>query len=217
MIRLFTAWRGADDSLRPLLDDAGVDLENADVLVESVLNRGFLRPGDRERALAGADFHVYVSWESYGYDAEHGGADVSLLNRSDCDANFANPAFYPLFVDNLVRQKPVPMSAPPERFCNAFISNGRSAARGRMLAMLNRYKNVHSHGRAYRNSDEPVGAGQDGKLAAMAGPLRARFNFCAENSLAEGYVTEKPAHAFLTGCVPIWAGLPGPRLAPFVN
>jgi len=35
-----------------------------------------------------------------------------------------------------------------------------------------------------------------------------RFNFCPENSKYPGYVNEKPIHAMVAGCVPVYAGAP---------
>lgn len=33
-----------------------------------------------------------------------------------------------------------------------------------------------------------------------------RFMFCFENATIPGYVTEKPLHAWLAGCLPLWRG-----------
>ena len=208
------------DYFEPVLDDAGVDWQNADVLLESVYCRSSNRGYDRAvlaRAARGCRLRIFVNWEAHHMDPFYGGgADLAIFNRSDYPRGYRNPFYYPLFAYAMVKGDPFPEPAPVAAdtpFCNAVISNRKADFRREMLEGVRRLGEVLDGGAA---KDGSRSIPPCGKRAAMAGPLRARFNLCPENTFAEGYATEKAADAFLTRHVPIWAGSPGP-MAKFIN
>jgi hypothetical protein len=66
---------------------------------------------------------------------------------------------------------------------------------------LSDYKFIASGGKTLNNTDGPI----NNKLE-----FQSKFKFCIafENSLGQGYTTEKILHAFTSGCIPIYWGNP---------
>jgi hypothetical protein len=83
-----------------------------------------------------------------------------------------------------------------KEFCSIIIGN---PVRNRMevAQKLNYYKPVHGFGKVFgRHFNEC-------KLNLME---NYRYNICFENSITEGYVTEKLLEAKVAGCIPLYYG-----------
>jgi alpha(1,3/1,4) fucosyltransferase len=95
-------------------------------------------------------------------------------------------------------------------FCAAAISNTGAIFRNYIFDKLHEYKEIKSYG-AYRNNTEglPPRAGNwhDGKINFfLSNPHK--FMLACENSITNGYLTEKLLDAFLCKSIPIYAGDP---------
>jgi len=82
-----------------------------------------------------------------------------------------------------------------KEFCSIIIGN---PVQNRIdtAAKLNEFKPVHGFGRVFNN---PV----DDKLKLL---YNYRWNICFENSIYDGYVTEKLLQAKISGCIPLYYG-----------
>lgn len=83
-----------------------------------------------------------------------------------------------------------------ENFCSIIIGNPVQN-RIEIAQKLNEYKPVHGFGRVFGNYYSEC------KVDLMKG---YRYNICFENSIYEGYTTEKLLEAKVAGCVPIYYG-----------
>lgn len=89
------------------------------------------------------------------------------------------------------------------KFCCFVISNSLAdVSRQRMISLLNRYKKLDGGGR-YQNN---VGGAVKDKYAFVS---NYKFSLCFENSMANGYTTEKILEGFAGNGVPIYWGNPG--------
>ena len=82
------------------------------------------------------------------------------------------------------------------KFCS-IVYNHASPYREDIIRELSKYKPVDIYGNKYGN----LRYGEDAKLEVIS---NYKFNICLENSLYPGYYTEKPIHAKVAGCVPIY-------------
>ncbi len=89
------------------------------------------------------------------------------------------------------------------QFCAFVVSNGsrRADRRLQFFHKLNAVRGISSGGRILNNVGGQVGD----KMSFLRDH---RFNLCFENHLWPGYTTEKIAHAFAAGCIPIYWGNP---------
>lgn len=83
-------------------------------------------------------------------------------------------------------------------FCSIIIGNPVQN-RYDVAVKLNTYKPVHGYGKAFGNHYEGC------KIKLME---NYRYNICFENSIREGYITEKLLEAKVAGCIPIYYGHP---------
>ena len=107
--------------------------------------------------------------------------------------NYTNPQFTiepDLVDDNEYSRK------PKTKFCSIMF-NSPSPYRYEIVDMLSTYKQVDVYGNRHNN----VGYGEDKKLEVISD---YKFNICFENTIQPGYYTEKPLHAKVAGCVPIY-------------
>jgi hypothetical protein len=83
-----------------------------------------------------------------------------------------------------------------ENFCAIVIGN---AVQNRfdVASKLNEFKGVHTFGRAFGNPYEGC------KVKLLE---NYRWNICFENSITDGYTTEKLFEAKIAGCIPIYYG-----------
>ena len=107
--------------------------------------------------------------------------------------SFVNPKFmipYNEIYDNRFSNK------PKDKFC-CMVFNSNSPHRYEILEELSKYKQVDCYGQPFGNWFD----GEDMKLDVIS---NYKFNICFENSVTKGYYTEKPIHAKLAGCVPVY-------------
>ena len=84
------------------------------------------------------------------------------------------------------------------KFCS-FVFNNTAPHRWEFINEMNKYKKVDCFGKPHGNWFY----GEDHKLQIIS---NYKFNVCFENASYSGYYTEKPIHAKVAGCVPIyWA------------
>lgn len=93
-------------------------------------------------------------------------------------------------------------------FCGFVSGNGVCKERNTMFQMLSEYKRVDSAGPLFNNIGYVIPRGHEAQKHKMEFLSKYRFNLCYENSSYPGYVTEKLAHAFVSGTVPIYWGSP---------
>lgn len=93
--------------------------------------------------------------------------------------------------------------AAARKFCSFVYSNGEWASplRKQFFDLLSAYKRVDSGGRYMNNVGGPV----EDKLA-----FQSEYKFCIafENSVGEGYTTEKLVEAMMSGSIPVYWGDP---------
>jgi hypothetical protein len=83
------------------------------------------------------------------------------------------------------------------KFCSAVFSNP-VGTRMNMVNLLNSYKNVDCYGKPHSLKI------QDGEQYKMDIISDYKFSICFENSITEGYYTEKLLHAKIAGNIPIY-------------
>ncbi|WP_342071151.1 glycosyltransferase family 10 domain-containing protein [Yoonia algicola] len=117
-----------------------------------------------------------------------------------------------------VRNEVATTDLTARRFCNFIYSNGAAdPVRDKLFHLLNDKKPVASLGHYLKNSDD-VNLNRPGvdwgtsKIAVQRG---FNFTIAFENSETSGYTTEKIAHAFMAGTIPIYWG--DPRIAEDFN
>ena len=88
----------------------------------------------------------------------------------------------------------------PDRFC-AIVYGKPVRSRELAIQALDRYKTVDVYGKAKRATPLP-----DGEFAKLQALSAYRFSLCYENSIAEGYHTEKLLHGKVAGGIPIYYG-----------
>lgn len=89
-------------------------------------------------------------------------------------------------------------SRPKTEFC-CIVFNNPIPNRVDILQKLSKYKDIHCYGHPFGNHFY----GEDVKYEVIS---NYKFNICFENGLFAGYYTEKPIHAKVAGCLPLyWA------------
>lgn len=181
----------------------------------------FLPPNPR------ADVNVWYTGENFR--APYSGYDLALsFDRNDASSTVPN-VYFPYWMsiidwglgtrdaDREFNPTPqlaqLPTSRYPtstrEGFCCIFARN-REPSRFRLIEGLQSIGQVDCYGTAFGDA-----VGSKAEIASAY-----RFMLCPENDLYPGYVTEKLFEARLSGCVPLWAGIPGESAlieAGFVN
>lgn len=95
-----------------------------------------------------------------------------------------------------------------EKFCNMVVSNGLSQHRIDFYNKLNKYKQTDSGGRILNNVGGPV----NDKLEFQK---QYKFSLAFENTIGNGYTTEKLVDAFAAGGIPIYFG--DPKIGNYFN
>lgn len=150
--------------------------------------------GENERPdLDFADFSLSFDYDDYGgknFRLPHWYLYVNWWR----DNNLENHAKVTL---EMLKNQFVPESIlNRERFCAILMGN---PVRERMEAALeiNKISPVHGFGMVYNNPYKGC------KISLLK---NYRYNICFENSVSEGYVTEKLFEAKIAGCIPIYYG-----------
>jgi hypothetical protein len=96
-----------------------------------------------------------------------------------------------------------------EKFCAFVVTNPGNPKRNAALDVIGRCGHVDSAGRYKNNVGSDIfaglggGGGEEKKVRFLE---NYRWNITYENSMGEGYVTEKLFHAKVAGCIPIYWG-----------
>ncbi len=119
--------------------------------------------------------------------------------------------------DRLVNPRIMPLDAcikphkkvEREKFCAFVVTNPTNKKRNDAFELLGQVGHVDSAGRYKNNIGSDIfaglggGGGEEKKVRFLE---NYRWNITYENSMGEGYVTEKLFHAKIAGCVPIYWG-----------
>jgi len=127
---------------------------------------------------------IFIDWFDVKYDLER-------------DPSFLIPK------SSLIKTKRITSNFSP-LFCS-FIASKPSGLRVDFVPNLNKYKKTHNLGRLYNNSFYRIKGRGDQKYKLNAMKL-FKFNIAFENTIAEGYVTEKLIHSFYSKTIPIYWG-----------
>ncbi len=106
-------------------------------------------------------------------------------------------------------QHPIPFNQRDE-FCGFVVSNPICKMRNDTFDVVNKYKKVNSGGSLYNNIGGRLSlkypGGGSGDISKYNFFSKHKFTISFENSQAPGYITEKPLHAKMAGCVPLYWG-----------
>jgi alpha(1,3/1,4) fucosyltransferase len=91
------------------------------------------------------------------------------------------------------------------RFASLIARHDHTGLRGWMMRLLSHVGPVHCPSAAYRNVPEAEAVGE-GWVAKRAYTATCTFSICPENSVGDGYTTEKPFDALLAGAWPVYHG-----------
>jgi len=109
---------------------------------------------------------------------------------------YVNPKF--LMPVEWIKKSPL-WEVPKNNFCVAIFNRDHIGNRVEFLQKIASYKKSHGFGEPFKNWFY----GEDQKLNILS---QFRFTMCFENTLQDGYHTEKLVHAKAAGCIPIyWA------------
>ena len=107
---------------------------------------------------------------------------------------------------SLLKMRKELLGIPKSRFC-CFVSSHKNSKlfpgeRFRILTEVSRLGRVDSAGAVDNNCGYLAPYGND----YFKWIASYKFMICPENSMAEGYVTEKPLQTYISGTIPIYAG-----------
>lgn len=89
------------------------------------------------------------------------------------------------------------------RFIAQVSSHDQGGQRGKLIDLLDSVGDIHCAGKFRNNTDELQSRYEDVKEKFLS---NYKFNICVENSLGEGYITEKIFESIASGCIPIYWG-----------
>lgn len=89
------------------------------------------------------------------------------------------------------------------KFIAQISSHDSGGQRGRLVDLLSSIGDVDCAGKFRNNTDELQSRYEDVKEKFLS---NYKFNICVENSLGEGYITEKIFESIASGCIPIYWG-----------
>lgn len=89
------------------------------------------------------------------------------------------------------------------RFIAQISSHDQGGQRGKLIDLLDSVGDIHCAGKFRNNTDELQSRYEDVKEKFLSS---YKFNICVENSLGEGYITEKIFESIASGCIPIYWG-----------
>lgn len=89
------------------------------------------------------------------------------------------------------------------KFCSLMARYDLNGMKSIMYKKLSKIDNINCPSQLFHNDDDLKNVFNDNKIEYLK---QFKFNICPENSLEDGYVTEKLFDAFYSGCIPIWWG-----------
>jgi alpha(1,3/1,4) fucosyltransferase len=93
-------------------------------------------------------------------------------------------------------------------FASIIVRHDRGGQRTKIFNELSKYGEIKSPG-VYRKNDKSIGKTHDSKINYIS---RSVYNICPENSVYEGYFTEKIFQAFEGGTIPLYWAVNLPEL-----
>ena len=110
------------------------------------------------------------------------------------------------FIKNLLRKRLKNMNNK-KMLGSLVCRHDRNGGRTKLFKELSKYGNVESGGR-FLNTGIMINNGWENKLKFIS---MSKFTICPENSIAEGYCTEKIMHGLEGGCIPLYWGVDLPE------
>lgn len=181
----------------------------ADVIFTSVFGNTFYYP---EKTIAYIGENIRPSFVGYNYSLSfdydtYGGRNLRLplwyarlawpdFVQKPRSANSHNHGYEQLIdIDSLMRGRKLDMGIKKE-FC-AMIAGNPEGLRVNLYNSISKYKPIHGYGNMFGNSL------RQSKFDILP---KYKFCLCPENSIYDGYVTEKLIDAYAGGTVPIYSG-----------
>jgi hypothetical protein len=174
-----------------------VPMAEAEVLVYSTF-------GDAHRAFHGRK--IFYTSENVLPDFDACDHAITFCHLPDDPRHYRLPQ-YVFYIDEARRLTKgagfdaAAMLRSKTKFCNFVVSNPRCPERNRFFRMLNRRKHVDSGGRHFNNLGRPIAD----KLTFVRD---YKFTLAFENSISDGYTTEKLVEPMLAGSLPVYWGNP---------
>ncbi len=128
---------------------------------------------------------------------------VIFINWFNSNTDPLRDPSYLMSLDKLLKNKNKKSNFKPF-FCS-FIASKPVGKRMEFVPRLNEVKKIHSLGRLYSNSYLKIKGRGDHKKKLNYMKL-FKFNIAFENSIGNGYVTEKILHSFYSNSIPIYWG-----------
>lgn len=157
---------------------------------------------------------IFINWEPIIPNYNQCDYSLSYNDIKFGDRNLRWPNFYPVLETNVLDKSGIDLSFAKRKFCN-FIHINASGGEGAKLRNefcinLSKYRKVDCPGKVLNNMNPNVispreGDYTKGKLNFMK---NYKFSIIFENTLLNGYTTEKIVHAFLANTIPIYWGNP---------
>jgi len=175
--------------------------ENADLIIYSCFGNSHKRYNCKKIFYTGENIRpnfeecdISLSFDFDDYDGKNIRLPLWLLQIDWYNKiSFTNPKFM-IPYDQIYKNKFY--DKPKDNFC-CIVFNSPAPHRYEILEKLSKYKRIDCFGLPFGNWFD----GEDIKLDIIS---NYKFNICFENSIYPGYYTEKPIHAKVAGCVPVY-------------
>ncbi|MCL2380190.1 MAG: glycosyltransferase family 10 [Treponema sp.] len=89
------------------------------------------------------------------------------------------------------------------KFCSLIARHDMNGVRTRIFNDISKISTVDCPGNLFHNDDALYNKYNDNKLLYLQ---QYKFNICPENTISDGYVTEKIFECLYSGCIPIYNG-----------
>jgi hypothetical protein len=123
-----------------------------------------------------------------------------IINWFDVENNLQRDPSYLIPINKLMNRN----NNKKEKFCNFILSN-HTGKRGEILDIVSKYKKVDCAG-GYKNNIGYRIKGRGDQKYKIDFISNYKFTIASENSLGNGYVTEKIIHPLSVGSIPIYWG-----------
>jgi hypothetical protein len=190
----------------------GIGLQKP-VAIWSVFAHHHPRPPDDETELR-SDRYVHVAFSGEHHALDVAGYDLNLVMAPDnVESNVVAYLGFAAIAHEFGLWPLLAGHAPPRpdrKFCVAVVSNPEpGSARGSFLPRLHARRPIHSCGR-WMNTTGFLAPRDVALFGDRYYPFLAEYKFmvCFENTRRAHYLTEKLAHAYAAGCVPVYWGAP---------
>ena len=92
---------------------------------------------------------------------------------------------------------------PKTNFASLVAAHDQSSIRQAMYDAISKIDHIHAPGKFIKNDNTLKEKFSNNKIEYLK---EFKFNICAENTISDGYITEKIFDAFSSGCIPIYSG-----------